>query len=97
MPFSATKKCTSEEWTEIFENVHSPAIAESRLGYECKRSSIRPGAFIKDILTQLNEADIVLADLTDMNPNVFYELGVRHTLKTEQSWFHNLWMMFPLT
>jgi hypothetical protein len=29
----------------------------------------------------LNQADVVLADLTDMNPNVFYELGVRHTLK----------------
>jgi hypothetical protein len=39
----------------------------------------------------LNQADVVLADLTDMNPNVFYELGVRHTLKNRtilvsQSW-----------
>jgi hypothetical protein len=81
MPFSKTKSHTSEEWTEIFENVHSLAIIESRLGYDCQRSNIRPGAFIKDILTMLNQADVVLADLTDMNPNVFYELGVRHTLK----------------
>jgi hypothetical protein len=81
MPFSTTKSCTDEGWAEIFENVHSPAITESGLGYDCQRSNIRPGAFIKDILTMLNQADVVLADLTDMNPNVFYELGVRHTLK----------------
>lgn len=81
MPFSSTKSHKSEEWTEIFENVHSPAIIESGLGYDCQRSNIRPGSFIKDILTNLNQADIVLADLTDRNPNVFYELGVRHTLK----------------
>lgn len=82
MPFSATKRCSTEEWTEIFENIHKPAIIGSRLGYKCERSKIRTGAFIKDILMQLNQADVVLADLTDMNPNVFYELGVRHTLRT---------------
>ena len=81
MPFSATKRCTTEVWTEIFENIHKPAINGSRLGYKCERSKIRTGAFIKDILMQLNQADVVLADLTDMNPNVFYELGVRHTLR----------------
>ncbi len=81
MPFSSTKSCTSEEWTEIFKDVHSLAITESKLGYECQRSNIRPGAFIKDILTMINQADVVLADLTDMIPNVLYELGVRHTLK----------------
>ena len=81
MPFSSTKRCTTEQWTEIFENVHKPSITGSRLGYKCERSKIRTGAFIKDILIQLNQADVVLADLTDMNPNVFYELGVRHALR----------------
>ena len=81
MPFSSTKRWTSEKWTEIFANVHKPAITGSRFSYRCERSKIRTGAFIKDILTQLNQADVVLADLTDMNANVFYELGVRHTLR----------------
>lgn len=80
MPFSTSRSHSKKEWTEIYENVFKHAIIGSRLGYECERSSIRTGAFIKDILTKLNQADVVLADLTDMNPNVFYELGVRHTL-----------------
>lgn len=81
MPFSSTKRHTTEGWTEIFDDVHKPAITGSRLGYKCERSKIGTGSFIKDILLQLNQADVVLADLTDMNPNVFYELGVRHALK----------------
>ena len=80
MPFSKTNSHSALEWTSTYANVFKPAITGSRLGYECERSKIRTGAFIKDILTKLNQADVVLADLTDMNPNVFYELGVRHTL-----------------
>jgi len=81
MPFSETTTCTEEQWTDIYENIHKSAINGSMFGYKSKRSEIRTGAFIKDILMQLNHADVVLADLTDMNPNVFYELGVRHTLR----------------
>ena len=81
MPFSSTNRCSTEDWTAIFENVHKPAITGSGHGYKCERSKIRTGAFIKDIILQLNQADVVLADLTDMNPNVFYELGVRHALR----------------
>ncbi|MHB9144745.1 MAG: hypothetical protein ACYC5Y_05340 [Symbiobacteriia bacterium] len=81
MPFSGTTSCTAEQWTEVFEEIISPAVRQSRLAFTCTRSQIRTGAFIKDILLELNRADVVIADLTDRNPNVFYELGVRHTLK----------------
>ena len=43
--------------------------------------SARTGNIIEDILDNLNRADLVIADLTDKNPNVFYELGVRHALR----------------
>lgn len=81
MPFSETKSCTEAEWTGIFENMIKPAVTGSRLGFECERAKPRTGAFIKDILEGLNKADLVIADLTDRNPNVCYELGIRHTLK----------------
>jgi hypothetical protein len=81
MPISKTKSCTGDEWTGIFDYMIKPAVTSSRLGYECERANPRTGAFIKDILEGLNRADVVIADLTDRNPNVCYELGIRHTLK----------------
>lgn len=81
MPVSRTKSCTEAEWTGVFEHMIKPAVTGSRLGYECERAKPLTGAFIKDILEQLNSADVVIADLTDRNPNVCYELGIRHTLK----------------
>lgn len=81
MPVSRTNSCTEDEWTGIFEHMIKPAVTGSRLGFECERAKPRTGAFIKDILEGLNRADVVIADLTDRNPNVCYELGIRHTLK----------------
>lgn len=38
------------------------------------------GSISSDIVKAIAESDLVLADLTDLNANVFYELGVRHAL-----------------
>ena len=81
MPVSKTKSCSARGWTSIFNEMIKPAVAGSRLGFTCERSRPRTGSLIRDILNELNTADVVIADLTDMNPNVFYELGVRHTLR----------------
>jgi response regulator RpfG family c-di-GMP phosphodiesterase len=81
MPFSSTKRCTSEQWLDIFENMIKPSVESCGYDYECYRASLVIGNIIRDILDNLNKADIVIADMTDRNPNVFYELGVRHALR----------------
>lgn len=35
---------------------------------------------IRDIVEGINQADVVIADLTGMNANVFYELGLAHAM-----------------
>jgi len=80
IPFSKTQSCTEQKWTDIFEYIIKPAVEENGLGYECERSVAGRENIVKGILEALNKANVVIADLTDKNPNVFYELGVRHTL-----------------
>jgi hypothetical protein len=38
------------------------------------------------VVTDIIHADLVVADLTDLNPNAFYELGIRHS--TEKPTIH---------
>ena len=80
MPFSRTYKLTKEKWTEIFEHKIKPAVEESGCGYNCERYELRRANITKDILDELNNSHLVVADLTGSNPNVLWELGVRHTL-----------------
>jgi len=81
MPFSNSNLCTEEEWTLIYDSIIKPAIEGANLDYECRRSAATRGNVVAAILQELRESYVVIADLTDANPNVFYELGVRHSLK----------------
>ena len=39
------------------------------------------GLITPDIILRLRDSDLVLADLSTLNPNVFYELAVRHAYR----------------
>lgn len=79
MPFSTSQTHTEEEWTEIFE--HFFKRAWNSFNIDCYRTKVARGSITKDIVDKLFTASIVFADLTDLNSNVMYELGVRHTFK----------------
>jgi len=38
-----------------------------------------------DIVKEIKDASIIIVDITENNPNVFYELGMAHTLKQNQT------------
>ncbi len=48
----------------------------------CERGDDLSGSnmIMDDILTSIKNADIIVADLTGKNPNVFYEIGISHAL-----------------
>jgi hypothetical protein len=73
MPFGAS-------WSRrIWERHLGPIIAEC--GFTPRRADEFTGHDImEDIWLGLNTAEMVIADITDRNANVFYELGIAHTL-----------------
>jgi hypothetical protein len=63
-------------WTAAFE----PAIRQ--LGYDPVRADQDLGAaIIKEMIERLAISDLVIADVTTPNGNVYYEVGVRHAAK----------------
>ena len=63
----------------MFEDVIAPAC--TAFGLEAVRADMiaRSGEIPEQIFRQLRDSPVVIADLTGANPNVMYELGLRHT------------------
>ena len=55
------------------------------LGLACIRADdiFRNRAIMEDVWEHINKARLLIADLTDENPNVFYEVGIAHTVGKE--------------
>jgi hypothetical protein len=81
MPFSkTTDEHTEDYWTEHYEFFLKPLIEENP-NLEAHRSKAMRGDIPSEIITDLVVSPVVVADLTDHNPNVFWELGVRQSFK----------------
>ena len=80
MPFSQTKSHTKEYWARHFDLFLKPLIEQNEK-FEAFRSEPIRGNIASQIITDLGNSDVVVADLTDYNPNVFWELGVRQSFK----------------
>ena len=80
MPFGKLGTEEHKRNKKIYNLMIKPVVESC--GYESIRSDELqyPGNITKDIIELLQKADLVVADLSGRNANVFYELGVRHTL-----------------
>lgn len=68
-----------EDSLRIMEEVIKPACQRNGLDPVRADSLARAGEITEQIFRRLRDDDIVIADLTDANANVMYELGLRHT------------------
>src|SRR5215471_9200941 len=68
-----------------FDRVYKDLIAPALVKADCIpfRADQEPGAgdIRTDMFFELVTADVIVADISILNPNVFYELGVRHGVR----------------
>ena len=83
MPFGAKPGHDGQsiDFNLVYKEYIKPALEAAGLEVFRADEERRAGDIIIDMFQELLIADLVVADLTIDNPNVWYELGVRHALR----------------
>ncbi len=71
-------------YAKNFNRLYSIIIqgALEKMGYECVRQDMtgQGGHIMTNVIRNIAEANISIVDISDLNWNVAYELGIRHTM-----------------
>jgi len=69
-----------DEYNELFKEVIRPVCEKFK--YDCIRADdyYTPTPILSDIIASINNASIIIAEITSENPNVFYEIGYSHAI-----------------
>lgn len=70
-----------EEYDDVYNLGIKPACEKAGAIVERLDDQIFTENMLQRIYSQIAEADILVADLSEQNPNVFYELGYAHALQ----------------
>ncbi len=70
----------SEPFDSLWQEVIRPVA--KKVGFDAFRADdvFRPGIILQDIVRGIVTSDVIIAEVTPRNPNVFYELGYAHAL-----------------
>jgi O-acetyl-ADP-ribose deacetylase (regulator of RNase III) len=82
MPFGQKKDAQGKpiDFDKVYQDLIKQPIAD--LGLECIRCDEieEPGLIHAKMIEKIYHSEVAVVDITLLNPNVFYELGVRHAL-----------------
>lgn len=67
-------------YNELFSNVIAPVCQDLGLLAVRADETCGPGLIISDIVRDITEAKVIIAEITPVNPNVYYEVGYAHAL-----------------
>lgn len=86
-PFGKKKDSAGKEidFDRTQKDLIDPALIEVNLGGGTTGEIIDAGNIRADMFALILEADLVVCDLTILNANVFYELGIRHALRKKRT------------
>ena len=81
-PFGTKKDI---DFDRIERELIAPALAQAGVDGRTTLDILGPGNIRVDMFQRLLTADLVVADLSIHNANVFYELGIRHALRDKRT------------
>ena len=79
-PVGAARSPDRAHADALLKKIIRPTFRAHFRDYKVERSDeiSRPGMIDSQVITQMLEADLVIADLTGRNANAYYEPGIRH-------------------
>lgn len=81
MPFGVKPHgAGSVDCDRVFGTLVVPALEDADLRWERADAQVDTGIIHVGMIERLGNADVVVVDTVTRNPNVFYELGLRHCL-----------------
>lgn len=66
---------------DLKEFIIEPMLEEMGIKLERADTISNPGDITTKVIVEIYGADLIIADLTERNPNVFYELAIAHALR----------------
>lgn len=80
-PIGELDSDTRKRSDQILKHIIKPAV--SSCGYKAIRADEidKPGIITSQVIQRVVNDPLVIADLTERNPNVFYELAIRHAIR----------------
>lgn len=83
MPIGSRKDGSYLRWKNVYENILKPAIEDAVTGIKCLRADddATSSEITPDIINHIISDFLCVADVTDKNENVYYELGIRDSLE----------------
>jgi hypothetical protein len=70
---------------QLYQRVLVPALENAQLRFRRADEQIDSGVVLQPMIEAINDADLVIADLTSANFNVGWELGLRHLLRARHT------------